>query len=176
MSIVAAIGPGSRRWFAVQTRASSEDIALRHLANQNFTAFCPRARVNRKVGRHRVERLDPFFRGYVFVRLDLERERWRSVNGTLGVARLVTFDRVRPAPLPVGLVEQLQDLCSEGDELGFADDLSVGDAVRVMTGPFAELVGTLEAASGPERVTILLDVLARSTRVELPRALVARAD
>lgn len=166
---------GSARWYAVQTLARAEDMALRNLANQQFAAFCPRARVRRKVGRHLVDRLDPFFKGYVFVRLDLERERWRSINGTLGVARIVAFGSAgRPAPLPPGLVEQLQHLSANG-ELGFADALAPGDRVRVMRGAFADLVGTLEAASGPERVTILLDVLARETRVALDRSMVARA-
>ncbi|TCJ39564.1 transcription termination/antitermination protein NusG [Parafrankia sp. BMG5.11] len=168
--------PGSSRWFAVQTRAQCEDIALRHLANQRFVTFCPRARVRRKIGRHTVDRLDPFFRGYLFTRLDLDRDPWRSINGTVGVSRLVSFgSQARPAPLPAGLVEQLAQLCDTGGELSFDDGLTAGDAVRVMTGPFADLCGVLEAAGPQERVTVLLDVMARGTRVEMSRSILARA-
>lgn len=176
MSVLSEVERDSSRWYAAQTRAQCEDLALRHLARQGFTAFCPRRRAGRKVGRHHVDRLEAFFRGYVFVRLDLERCRWRSVNGTVGVARLVSFGAAgRPAALPVGLIEHIQYLCRDDDELIFDDHLMPGDPIRIMAGPFASLCGTLEAAEGPERITILLDLLSRETRVQMSRSLVARA-
>jgi transcription antitermination factor NusG len=33
--------------------------------------------------------LGAYFPAYLFVRFDLTKDRWRSVNGTLGVSRLV---------------------------------------------------------------------------------------
>lgn len=176
MLLNSRIEPGSSRWFAVQTRSQCEDMALRHLTNQKFRTFCPRMRTRRKIGRHWVDRLEPFFRSYVFARLDLSCDPWRSINGTVGVARLVSFgDKGRPAALPDGFIEQLCELIGEGDEIRFGEALTVGDKVRVMTGPFADLCGVLERAGDGDRVTVLLDVLRRSGRVEMSRAMVARA-
>jgi len=146
------------------------------MRNQNFSTFCPMVRAMRKLGRHSMECLQSFFRGYIFVELDLERQQWRSINGTIGVARLVSFGaNSRPTPLPIGLVEQLKGLCEPDDELAFDDRLLPGDHVRVMSGLFAELCGVLQSASNHERVTILLNILSRETPVELSAAVVARA-
>lgn len=180
MTILAApLRPSRRgpRWYAVQTRPRSEALALRHLENQGFEAYCPRLRRIKRIGRNKVATLDPFFPGYLFVSMDLERQRWRSVNGTIGVLRLVGFgnsDGGRPAPLPLGLVERFRDL-SHGDELRFEERLSPGDAVRVTAGPFAELCGVLESAGDVERVTILLDILSKSTRVKISRDMLIAA-
>ena len=166
------------RWFAVQVQPRRERIALWNLRNQGFEAFCPLRRGLRKVGRQTVMGLDPFFPGYLFVKLDLERQRWRSINGTVGVLRLVGFgDRGsgRPAPLPVGLVEHFQKLSANGGELRFQEILSAGDRVRVMGGPLDQLCGTLERSGDAERVTILLDILSKQTRVGLPRDMLVAA-
>ena len=48
----------------------------------------------------------PLFPRYLFVILDLERDRWLSVRSTVGVSRLFTQDG-RPVPVPVGIVESL---------------------------------------------------------------------
>jgi transcription antitermination factor NusG len=110
----------------------------------------------------------PFFPGYLFVSLDLDCERWRSINGTVGVIRLVAFGSGgRPTPLPRGFVERLQEL-NDGN-CPIANELRAGDRVRVIGGPLDDLCGALEGASDHERVTILLSLLGKETRVSLRR-------
>src|ERR1700694_1974440 len=74
------------RWFAVQSLARRERWAAKHLRNQNFSVFLPCRRTTRRHARKLETILAPFFPGYLFVSLDLARDRWRSVNGTFGVA------------------------------------------------------------------------------------------
>jgi transcription elongation factor/antiterminator RfaH len=165
------------RWYAVQTRPRGESLALRHLQNQKFEVYCPRRRRTRMIGRNKVTTLNAFFPGYLFVSIDLERQRWRSVNGTIGVLRLVGFGGAqsgRPSPVPRGLVERFREL-SHGDELRFEESLSPGDAVRVTAGPLSELCGVLETAGDLERVTILVDILSQSTRVKISRDMLIAA-
>lgn len=162
-------------WYAVQTRVGREHIALLHLGRQGFESFCPMQLRPRSGGARPNSGMSPFFPGYVFVRLDLDRQRWRSINGTIGVVRLVSFGSGnRPAPLPCGFVERLQQL-SGGGALRFDDGLDVGDSVRIACGPFADLCGVLESASGGERVTVLLQLLAKDTRVQLRRDMLVAA-
>ena len=173
-----AVERGGARWYVAQTKPRAEALALTHLGNQNFSAFSPmRTRVRRLRGRT-IHARTSFFPGYVFVRLDLERQRWRSVNGTIGVTRLVGFgerNHGQPAPLPPGLVERLQELSGADGELRFEEQFSPGDTVRIMGGPFDQLIGTLESAGDLERVTILLDILSKETRVRLSRDMLVPA-
>jgi transcriptional antiterminator RfaH len=51
---------------------------------------------------------------------------------------------------------------------------AVGDAVKVTTGPFADLEGMFQAASGSDRVVLLFNLLGREVRASVPfRDLVA---
>src|SRR5215475_12563612 len=94
----------SPRWYAVQCQPHREHVASRHLANQGFGVFLP---LRKKLRRHarRVDSVQvPFFPGYLFVQFDKGKHRWRSINGTLGVTRLVMQGEC-PAPAPEGIVE-----------------------------------------------------------------------
>lgn len=157
------------RWFAVRTQPRKERLALEHLARQDFDGFCPMWRGAARQRRHIQPPLMPLFPSYVFARLDLDVQLWRSINGTIGCIGLVSFGS-RPTALPAGFVEALRDSSEEGGEVGFEAELSPGDRVRVVGGTFDNLCGVLVERSGPERVAILLEVMSRATRVEIASA------
>ena len=166
------------RWYAAQTRPRSEALARRHLANQEFVTFCPTVLRPARGLKPRTARLEAFFPGYIFVQLDLDRQRWRAVNGTIGVLRLVGFgeaSQALPVALPRNFVEQLQAMSGADDAVRFADALTPGQAVRVVGGPFDQMCGELSALDGLGRVTVLLDVLAKQTRVRLRRDMLVAA-
>ena len=117
----------------------------------------------------------PFFPGYLFVHLDLTCQRWRSVNGTFGVSRLV-MQGDRPAPAPHGVVEALIDACGEDGVLRWQADLAVGKPVRVVVGPFSDLIGELEQLTDAGRVRVLLNIMGAGTPVCLPRTYVVPAE
>jgi len=163
------------RWYAVQCQPHRERVAARHLTNQGFSVFLP---LRSKLRRHarRVDRVQvPFFPGYLFVQFDPTRDRWRSVNGTLGVARLV-MQGERPAPAPEGIVEALIEACDANNVLRWQAALKPGQSVRVLVGPFADLVGELEGMTDSGRLRVLLDIMGGSTPVFLPRENVVPAD
>ena len=83
------LAPGER-WFVVQTLAKREAKAQFQLVQQGFASFCPWS-CGQCVTRGRTRNVKGGgFPGYLFIALDLQRDRWRSVNGTFGVSRLVT--------------------------------------------------------------------------------------
>lgn len=163
-----------RRWFAVRALQQREHIAEAHLARQGFTAFLPRIQRSAKRGRKIEMRSVPFFPGYLFVRLHLTEDRWRSVNGTLGVQRLVSFGE-RPAPAPRGLVEHMMARTTGDGVLQLDESFAAGDRVRILGGAFDGLVGTFLASAENDRVVILLGMLAREVAVKAPRTGVTAA-
>lgn len=162
-----------KKWYVVQTQPRKEALAEWHLRNQRFGVFCPRIQPPAKAGRARREALRPFFPNYLFVKLDLGEDPWHSIGGTIGVARLVKFGTARdsmPAAVPAGLVDKFIANSGEGSELGFVSSLASGDRVKVVGGTFDGVYGILEKATQHERVTILLDLLARETRLKIDRS------
>lgn len=152
----------------MQCQPHREQLASANLAQQAFEVFLPLRNKTRRHAR-RIETVRvPFFPGYLFVSLDLGRQQWRSVNGTYGVARLVTQGD-RPTPAPEGLVETLQTACAEMNVLEWRPPLVLGQPVRILAGPFAGLVGDLERLTDADRVRVLLRMMGGEFPVSLPR-------
>lgn len=170
-----ATGSAQPRWYAVQCQPNRERAAALHLANQTFQTFLPLRNKTRRHARKIEAVRVPFFPGYLFVELDLARDRWRSVNGTFGVARLVMQGDL-PAPAPRGFVETLQSACAAIDVVEWRADLTVGQAVRLLTGPFAGLVGELNRMIDSDRVRVLLEIMGGHFPVSVPRYDVVPAD
>lgn len=163
------------RWYAVQCLAHREIAASAHLQNQQYQVFFPRRRKIRRHARKTETVLTAFFPGYLFVSLDLSRDRWRSVNGTYGVASLVMRGD-RPAPVPAGVVESLQDSCDEISVIQWQPDLKPGQAIRIVAGPFGDMVGELERLDGAGRVRVLLQIMGGRVPAVLPKEIVVSRD
>ena len=116
----------------------------------------------------------PLFPGYLFVILDLNRDRWLSVRSTVGVARLITTQDGRPIPVPVGIVESLIER-SEANLTRLDDGLVKGQQVRILSGPFADFIGTLERLDAAGRVKVLLEMMGTAVPVTLHRSALAPA-
>lgn len=159
-----------RCWHVVHTHANAEWKALANLRRQGFEAYLPRYRKFRRHARKTEVVAAPLFPRYLFLRLDAGKERWRSVLSTFGVAALICRDGA-PAPIPDGIVEGIQ---AREDADAFIDltrqaELKPGDAVRVMSGTFADHAARFLGLAARERVVLLLDILGRSLRIEVPR-------
>lgn len=149
---------GGERWFVVHTAPRKELFAADNLARQGFRPFLPRlARTVRHARRTRTVPTALFPR-YLFVALDLGRDRWRSLYGTFGVSTVV-MDGERPRPVPQGVVEALAEAADAAGVVDYANALQVGDDVRFLKGPFADMVGRLVAMDERGRVGVLLEIL-----------------
>ena len=162
-------------WFAVNTQPHQEDRAEINLKRQGYDAYLP---VRRKTRRH-ARRVDvvraALFPSYIFVNLDTEQQGWSAINSTFGVRRLISQNG-RPAALPDGFVENLQDMV---DEDGFivenVEKFKVGDKLKILSGPFADTIGTLLNLPDRDRIAMLLSVLGRDVQVLVSRNIVAAA-
>lgn len=162
----------SERWYVVRTQPHREAPGARQLENQGFRVFLPRFLKSRRHARKFETVLAPLFPRYLFVILDLGRDRWRSVNGTYGVDRLL-MRAGEPEPVPHGLVEQLAGAARVDGVVRFSPVLKEGQTIRVTAGPFAELMGRLERLDDQGRVRVLLEIMGGRVPVLLPETLVA---
>lgn len=164
------------RWYVVYTHAGAEAKALENLRRQGYTVYLPRYRKRRRHARRVEEVWRPLFPRYLFVAADPVGERWRPVLSTLGVCGLVRSGEA-PAEVPPGVVEAIKTGEADGtfDAMAHSGRLADGDAVRILDGPFAELIGRFCGLADGERVIVLLDLLGRQVRAKLPAEVVAAA-
>jgi len=165
----------SHRWYAVQCQPHRERGAAVHLASQDYNVFLPWRRKSRRHARRVEAVLRPYFPGYLFISLDPERDRWRPVNGTFGVVRLV-MQGDKPAAAPPGMIEALLDCCNPDGILEWQPELVPGQRVRVSAGPFADLVGELERLDASGRVRVLLNIMGSKVPTSLARSDVVPAE
>jgi transcription elongation factor/antiterminator RfaH len=147
----------NRRWYLVRALVGREILAGQHLERQGFRIFLPKqVKTIRHARRIRVA-LAAFFPGYLFIQLDLDLDRWRSVNGTVGVSHLVSQGE-RPTPAPRGVVEALMAAADARDVLS-GPPLEVGQTVRITAGAFADQLAVIERLDDAGRVRVLLDII-----------------
>ena len=162
-------------WYVVSTHANQEGRAQVNLERQGFKAWLPALLRSRRHARRIDTVRAPMFPGYLFVRLDPERDRWFSINGTLGVRRLLCHGD-RPARVPDGFVDALYRTLDKDGLSAMPDGcLQPGALVRVVAGPFVDCVGTLMHLASSERVALLLRVLNRDVATVMSRRWVAPA-
>ena len=96
--------PSCERWYVARTLPHNEVSAKRRLVAQGYRTFLPmRDRTIRHARRiSTVPR--PVFPRYLFVQFDEGSARWRSINGTIGIERLLMRGE-RPEAVRAGVVE-----------------------------------------------------------------------
>jgi transcriptional antiterminator RfaH len=151
-----------------------ESTAQLNLDRLGFRSFAPRTRRTVKHARKLRNVLVPLFPGYVFLILDLSRDRWRSVNSTFGVASLIAGAE-QPTPVPCGIVEALVKASEASGLVRLESDLEIGQTLRILSGPFAEVLCRLKHLDDRGRVRVLLEFMGTEVTAQLNRACVAPA-
>jgi transcriptional antiterminator RfaH len=163
-------------WYVVQTHVNAEAKAARNLARQGFEIYLPKYLKRRRHAR-KVEHVPaPLFPRYLFVRIDIATQRWRSVQSTFGVSHLVSSGS-DPAPVPRQVLSALKGCEDDGGyvQLDPRPKFALGERVRVLAGVFANSLGLFDGMADRERVAILLDLLGRKVRVSIEAGLIAAA-
>jgi transcriptional antiterminator RfaH len=164
------------RWYVVHTQVNGEAKAAQNLLRQGYEVYLPRYLKRRRHARKVDFTAKPLFPRYMFVAIDIATQRWRSIQSTFGVSRLVT-NGDDPAMVPEGVVHALK---AREDDKGFVrlDNklaFAPGDSVRVLSGAFMDSSGLFSGPADHDRVSILLDMLGRKVRVLLDADMVAAA-
>ena len=165
---------GNEKWFLVRSRPKAEAKAQWHLGAQGFRTFLPQFEKTTRHARKLRTAKAPLFPGYLFVVLDLQRDRWLSVRSTVGVSDLYGNRDGTPVAVPHGIVETLIDRV-DGDLVRLDDGLAEGQSVRILSGPFADMVGNLKRLNAAGRVQVLLQIMGATVPVVLHRSALAPA-
>ncbi len=77
--------------------------------------------------------------------------------------------------MPDGIVETLIANSDEANLALFASGLTTGQSVRILSGPFANFVGTLERLDAAGRVRVLLEMMGTAVPVAVRRSAICPA-
>lgn len=109
---------------------------------------------------------EKLFPGYVLVNMAMNDKSWRLVRNTEGVTSFVGTEK-KPTPLNE---EEVKSILAFMDvkQPAYSTAFAVGDAVKVVDGPFKDFVGSInEINEDKGQVKVLLSVFGRETPVML---------
>ena len=155
----------AHEWFILQYKLYAHHRAIINLNRQGFETFLPlHETTSRKTSRF-VKSTKPLFPGYMFISFDKTEPKWNKINNTYGVSRLITFNSILKS-IPTSFVDSLMKQCDSSGKLLPIKKLKKGDQVRVLTGPFANFIATVETYEADHRIWILMDLMGRKTKIQ----------
>ena len=107
----------------------------------------------------------PLFRGYVFVRIDISKEKF-DVLQTDGVVKFVTFCN-KTVSIPEEQMFWLGQLLLSELELEQTQEFPVGTDVDVMFGPLKGLRGRVKTKNSSTKLVVWFDTIMQGVSVEI---------
>ncbi len=164
----------SLSWYVVQTKPGDEHRVETHLLNQEMETFLPLLETHQYHGGKLVQRIKPLFPNYLFARLDLEVHYYK-VKWTRGVSRILGTGN-GPIPLSEKVITTIKEKMGEGNLVKLEEELKEGDAVRVTSGPFKDLMGVFQKKmSDKGRVRVLLSLIGVDVPIQISQWLIKKA-
>lgn len=170
------------RWYVVHTQSGFEakskeslEQRIKTLGHENkiFDIVIPtRDIVTIKKGKKKTIR-EKVFPGYLLIKMILNDDTWLVVRTTQGITGFVGVG-TKPTPISDKEVEAIKRFV-EQEQPKFKAKFSVGEAVKVTDGPFADFIGTIESIDDAKgKVKVLVSIFGRETPVELDFLQVAK--
>ena len=111
-------------------------------------------------------REEKIFPGYILIKMELNNKTWDLVQNTEGVRGFVKTDRY-PKPLAESEVQAITKFM-EVEQPSFQTSFSVGEAVKITEGAFADFIGSVQEIDTTKgKIKVLISFLGREAPVEL---------
>ena len=170
------------KWYVIHTqtgyenkvkRALEQRIKSLNVEEKIFETVIPlREIIVVKKGK-KSKAIEKVFPGYVLIRMDLDDDSWLVVRTTEGVTGFVGAG-LKPTPISDKEVAAIMKFVSQ-EQPKFKTKFSVGEAVKITEGPFADFLGSIEAIDEKRgKVKVLVSIFDRETPVELDFLQVAK--
>ena len=157
--------PEEPQWYVVYSKPQKEKYAKFHLGLKGLEVFFPQLFLPGSVQQRK--QTVPLFPNYLFVRMRFSQE-YCYVVWSPGVKRIVSFDGT-PQAIDEKIVMFLMQRATPDGIIKARSSLMVGQEVQISGGSFNGLVGIIqEPPDAKERVKVLLKLLNREVKVELP--------
>lgn len=170
------------KWFVVHTYSGHENkvaatlkqkIKASNYEDRIFDILVPtQEKIEVREGK-KITLQEKIFPGYILVKMKLNDETWHLVRSTAGVTSFVGSGN-KPTPLEEKEVLTIQKF-SELEAPTYKASFTIGEAVRIVDGPFAEFLGTVDEINEEKgKVRVLVSIFGRETPVELDFLQVAK--
>ncbi|MEO6695762.1 MAG: transcription termination/antitermination protein NusG [Ignavibacteria bacterium] len=177
---------GKFKWFAVRIISGHENKVKAYLDNEIRNekledrinnVLIPLEKVFEVKGGKKKVKLKNFLPGYILIEADLDDKLRDFISKTPSIINMVGSKsikgkRLEPIPLRPNEVKRIKSILNdEADEQKLDIQLSIGDPVKVTSGPFNNFSGNiLEINLEKMKVKVMVSIFGRKTPIELELA------
>ncbi len=163
------------RWYVVHTYSGHENkvattlkqrIESMRLQDRIFDIIVPTRNIVTVKHGKKAEEKERIFPGYILVKMILDDETWLAVRTTQGVTAFVGSGS-KPTPISKKEVQTILKFM-EIEAPKHKTSFSVGEAVKIIDGPFADFLGSINSIDETKgKLKVLVSIFGRETPVEL---------
>ena len=161
-----------RNWHALYVRSRSEKKVLSQLEEMGVEAYLPLVTKVKQWSDRRKKIEEPLFKSYVFVHSNTKE--YLPILNVYGVMRFVMFEReaVVVPDNQIVAIKKFVEGYEHGEEYKMqnAEDLNVGQRVRIISGPMKGLEGRLETIHNKRHLIVFIEAVGQCLPVHLSRA------
>lgn len=162
-------------WYVVHTYSGHENkvaqalkqrVASMRLENKILDLIVPTRNIVAVRAGKKEEVKEKIFPGYLLVKMILDDESWLAIRTTQGVTAFVGAGN-KPTAISEKEVEAIKKFMAL-ETPKYKTAFSIGEAVKIIDGPFADFLGSVEAIDEEKgKVRVLVSIFGRETPVEL---------
>jgi transcriptional antiterminator NusG len=163
------------KWYIVHTYSGHENKVAKSInqrvqslgfENRIFDVIVPTRNTIKVSGGKKETVKEKIFPGYVLVKMVLDDESWLLLRTTQGVTAFIGAGN-KPTPISEKEVEAIQKFMNAEEPL-YKASFSVGEAVKIVDGPFSDFLGTIDNIDEARgKLKVLVSIFGRETPVEL---------
>lgn len=169
------VAPPNAKWYVVHTYSGHENkvsanlkqrIETMKLQEKIFDIVVPTRNIVTVKHGKKEEQKEKIFPGYILVKMVLDDESWLAVRTTQGVTAFVGAGN-KPTPISEAEVATILKFM-QMEAPKYKTTFSMGEAVKIVDGPFADFLGSVDAIDEEKgKIKVLVSIFGRETPVEL---------
>ncbi len=171
------------KWYVVHTYSGHElkvaeqlkvRIASMNVQGKIFEVVVPaQDKIQVKKGQKKTVK-EKILPGYILIKMIVDDQSWLAVRTTQGVTAFIGSVGKRPTPIPQKEVDTIMKFM-EVKAPKYKSTFSAGEAVKIVEGPFADFLGTVDHIDETKgKLSVLVSIFGRETPVELDFAQVSK--
>jgi len=167
--------PPQARWYIIHTYSGhelkvAEQLKIRlesmNLKGKLFELLVPtQEKIQVKKGEKKTIK-EKIYPGYMLIKMVVDDHSWLAVRTTQGVTSFLGTGK-KPTPISKKEVEAIMKFMTM-EAPKYKSTFSVGEAVKIVDGPFNEFLGTVDKIDESKgKIHVLVSIFGRETPVEL---------
>ena len=154
-----------KHWYAIHVRSRQEKKVHQILLNKGVQSSLPLIKTIRKWSDRKKKVMIPLFKGYVFIQIDFAKDKVNILK-TDGVVKFVGI-RDKPSKIPYKEIHWIHKMAEESNIVQNEKEISMGQKVRVMAGPFQGMEGVVMTHRNKSRILICIGSIMQAVSIEI---------